>query len=174
MLAAHGQWQRIQKERASIAELPVAQLTAMLGNIHRDPKKGEPFNAMQFCLFREQDSEEQVLPPVVAAVALELRHEQRCPPLLLTIWPQILASVQQDVKVPEVRALKSDDEAVWVLAPTWEGKHCRGALVLVKGQISGTMLLRELDRPLMTHHLQIPSRHGFGWLEAGLLLLSET
>lgn len=152
----------------------MAQLSALLANINRDPKKGEPFNALQFCLFREREQEEQVLPPVVAAVALELRHEQRCPPLLLTIWPQLLASVQQGVKSPEVRALKSDDDAVWVLAPSWDGKHCRGALVLVKGQISGTVLLRDLDRPLISHHLQIPARTGFGWLEAGLLLLSES
>lgn len=152
----------------------MAQLSALLANVNRDPKKGEPFNTLQFCLFREREPEVQILSPVVAAIALALRHEQQCPPLLLTIWPEILASVQQGVKIPEVRALRSDDNAVWVIAPSWEGQHCRGGLVLVKGQISGTVLLRDVDRPLMSHHLQIPSRAGFGWLEAGLLLLTET
>mgnify|MGYP006271788763 CR=1 FL=1 len=142
-----------------------------MANINRDPKKGEPFTAVQFCLYREQERSTEVLSAEVAAVALALRHDGRCPPLLLTAWPEILASAKSGVQ-PKLRALHSDDDAVWVLAPTWEGRHCRGGLVLVDGQISGTVHLRELDRPLMVHRLQLPQRKAFGWLEAGLLLLA--
>jgi hypothetical protein len=77
--------------------------------------------------------------------------------------------------MPEVRALHSDDEAVWVLAPVWEASGIRGGLVLVRGQISGVTVLRDMDRPLLTYQLQVPQRPGFGWIEAGcLLLLVET
>jgi len=44
--------------------------------------------------------------------------------------------------------------------------------VLVRGQISGTTTLRDLDRPLLTHRLMVPTRPGFGWIEAGCLLLT--
>jgi hypothetical protein len=84
----------------------------------------------------------------------------------------VLASAADGTRMPEVRALHSDDDAVWVLAPVWEATGIRGGLVLVKGQISGSVLLRDLDRPLLTHQLQLPERPGFGWIEAGCLLLS--
>jgi hypothetical protein len=45
-------------------------------------------------------------------------------------------------------------------------------LVLVKGRISGPVRLRDVDRPLLTHDLVLPERPGFGWLEAGLLLVA--
>lgn len=174
MLDAHQQWVRQQRDAAAIAELPVAQLTALMANINRDPKKTEAFTALQFCLYRESDRSDEVFSPAVAAVALALRHEDQCPALLLAVWPQILASARPEATMPEVRALHSDDGAVWVLAPTWEGQHCRGGLVAVKGQISGPILLRDLDRPLLIHRLQLPQRSGFGWLEAGMLLLAES
>lgn len=143
-----------------------------MANINRDPKKGEPFTALQFCLYRETEKANDQLSAEVAAVALELRHEGLCPPLLLTAWREVLDSAKPGIKVPSVRALRSDDGAVWVLAPVWEGTHCRGGLVVVDGQISGTISLRELDRPLLVHRLQLPARQAFGWLESGLLLLA--
>lgn len=162
----------MQKDQASLHELPVAQLTALMANINRDPKKGEPFTALQFCVYRDDERSSDQLSPEVAAVALELRHEGLCPPLLLTAWKEILASAKPGIQRPAVRALRSDDDAVWVLAPSWEGQHCRGGLVVVNGQISGTVVVRELDRPLLVHRLQLPERKAFGWLEAGLLLLA--
>jgi len=165
---------RIRRDQAATQELPVAQLAAMLANIHRDSKKqAKPFALLDFCLFRENDQPDDTLSAEVAAVALDLRHEGRCPALLLTIWPQVLAAAAEGTKMPSVRALHTADDAVWVLAPKWEGPHVRGGLVLVRGQISGSVVLRELDRPLLTHRLKLPSRQGFGWLETGLLLVSE-
>lgn len=156
----------------ALRELPVAQLAALTANINRDPAKSKPFEAADFCLFRDESNRapEAVFSPEVAAVALELRHQQRAPSLLLTVWPQVLASSQTPAKVPKVRALRSDDDAVWVLAPQWEGRNIRGGLVLVRGAISGTLHLRDLDRPLLTYDVVIPRRPDFGWIEAGTLL----
>jgi len=49
----------------------------------------------------------------------------------------------------------------------------RGGLVAVRGQLSGRIVLRELDRPLIRHAVRLPARKGFGWLEADLLLAGE-
>ncbi len=174
VLEAWRELQRIHRRQAQLRELPVAQLIALTANINRDSKKHpKPFGLTDFCLFQTQEQADDVLTPQVAAVALALRHEDRCPPLLLAAWPQVLAAVKEGTSMPERRALHSDDEAVWILAPQWEGPNCRGGLVLVRGQISGTITVRDLDRPLMVHRLVLPQRPGFGWLEAGLLLLGE-
>ena len=167
--------QRIRRDAAALAEMPVAQLSALTGNINRDPKKGKPFTAIDFCMFREAERADEAFTPEVAEVALALKHDDTYPQLLLAVWPQILASAKPGTKVPEVRALRSDDEAVWVLAPRWEGRNCRGGLVLVRGRVSGQVTLRDLDRPLVRHRFQLPERPGFGWIEAGhLLVAAET
>jgi hypothetical protein len=173
VLAAYEELQQIQRQQAAINELGVAQLTALMANVNRDPAKTQPFATEQFCFFREQQEAADGLSPEVAAVALALRHEDRCPPLLLTIWPDILKASKTTARPPAVRALRSDDDAVWVLAPRWEGRNVRGGLVVVRGQLSGRIVLRELDRPLIRHEVRLPQRKGFGWLEADLLLAGE-
>lgn len=173
-LAAHEELQKIQREQAALAELPIAQLAAMTANINRDPAKSQPFSTEQFCFFREQQRPDDALSPEVAAVALALRHEGRCPPLVIAAWPKVLEASTGAARMPEVRALVSEDEAVWVLAPRWETGNIRGGLVAVRGRHSGTVELRELDRPLIRHRLKLPSRQGFGWLEADLLLMTAT
>ena len=139
MLQAYEQLQDIRREQAAIAELPVAQLTALMANVNRDPSKGQPFTTEQFCFFREPSKPEGSLSAEAAAVALALRHEGRCPPLVIAAWSLVLESGQQAVPLPPVRALHSDDDAVWVLAPRWESANVRGGLVAVRGQISGTV-----------------------------------
>jgi hypothetical protein len=167
--------QRIRRDAAALAEISVAQLSALTANINRDPKKGKPFTALDFCMFREAERDESAFTAEVAEIALALKHEDNYPPLLLAVWPQILASAKPGTRVPEVRALRSDDENVWVLAPKWEGRHCRGGLVLVRGRLSGEITLRDVDRPLVRHRFQLPERPGYGWIEAGhLLLAAET
>lgn len=172
MLQAWRELQRIRREQAQLQEMPIAQLAALLANINRDPKKGKPFSLQDFQLFAQEQKAERRLSAEVAAVALALKHDDKAPPLLVSCWNEVLASAADGTRMPQVRALHSDDEAVWVLAPVWEATGIRGGLVLVKGRISGTVLLRDLDRPLLTHHLQLPERPGFGWIEAGCLLLS--
>lgn len=152
----------------------MAQLTALMANVNRDPKKSQPFSTEQFCFFRETAKPQGNLSAEAAAVALALRHEGRCPPLVIAAWPEVLEAAKQPVSVPSLRALHSDDGAVWVLAPRWESGHCRGGLVAVRGKIGGTVELRELDRPLIRHRLRLPDRPGYGWLESDLLLVTET
>lgn len=173
MLKAHQELQQIQREAAAVAELPIAQLTALMANINRDPKQGKPFSTEQFCFYREAP-EPEGLSAETAAVALALRHEGRCPPLVIAAWPQVLEAATEATRLPEVRALVSDDEAVWVLAPRWEAGNIRGGLVAVRGRHAGVMELRELDRPLIRHRLKLPERPGFGWLEADLLLVAAS
>lgn len=172
MLAAYDELLQIQRQQAAVMELPIAQLTALTANINRDPKKGQPFDTEAFCFFRERPPADGISGDV-AAVALALRHEQRCPLLVISIWPDILAASKTPAQMPSVRALHSDDDAVWVLAPAWEGSNIRGGLVTVRGQISGLVALRELDRPLIRHVVRIPPRATFGWVEANLLLAGE-
>lgn len=170
VLKAHAELHRIRRDRAALDELPTAQLAALLGNINRDPSKGEPFTTSSFCLFAER-KQEAPFAPEVAAVALALRHEEKAPPLLLGVWPQVLESSKDGVEPPKIRALSSDDESVWILAPSWERRNIRGGLVLVRGRVSGPMSLRDIDRPLMRYCVELPERKGFGWIEADLLLM---
>lgn len=164
--------QRLRREEAAMAELPIANLAALTGNINRDPKKGKPFSAADFALFREAERPKAVLPPEVAAVALALRHEDVAPPIVLAAWPEILASATETAAVPSVRALRSDDSNVWVLAPAWEGRNVRGGLVAITASAHGRIVMRDIDRPLATYVLQVPQRPHAAWLEGGLLLVA--
>lgn len=158
-------------DAAAIAELPQAQMMALTANLNRDSKrKPEPFKAVDFCCYRERERPEDSFTPEVAAVALDLKAENKYPALLLTVWPQILASAQTGVAAPEPRAYRTDDGAAWVLAPSWEGQNCRGGLVLVRGVVHGEVTVRDIDKPLLTHQLVLPERLGAGWIEAGCLL----
>ena len=163
--------QKLKREEMALQELPIASLCALTANISRDPKKGKPFAPADFALFREREERTAQLSPEVAAVALALRHEDKAPPILLTAWTEVLASATESAQVPPVRALRSDDGRVWVLAPSWEGRNIRGGLVAVRS-VDGPVLVRDIDRPLATYVLQVPKRPLAGWLEAGLLLVS--
>lgn len=173
VLKAYDELQQIQREAAATAELSTAQLTALMANINRDSKV-PPFTTEQFCFFRGDSTKDTAFTPEVAAVALQLRHEGTCPPMVIAAWSEVLEAAKRTVQVPKVRALVSKDQAVWVLAPRWEGANVRGGLVAVRGQIAGTVELSELDRPLIKHRLKLPSRQGFGWLEADLLLVAAS
>lgn len=165
--------QRIKKEHAHLAELPTAQLVQMTANMNRDTKKvPKPYSLKDFVLFSKQRESQAQLGPEVSAVAMALRREDRAPRLLVTVWPQIIQSLNAEARVPEVRALASDDDSVWILCPVREGDHIRGGLVLVDGRISGPIVVRDIDRPLIRHKLEVPFRPGFGWVEARLLMVT--
>ncbi len=163
--------QKLKREEMALQELPVASLSALTANINRDPKKGKAFAPADFALFREREAQQAQLSPEVAAVALALRHEDQAPPVLLAAWTEVLASATESAQVPPVRALRSDDGRVWVLAPSWEGRNIRGGLVMTTGCAHGTVTLRDIDRNLATYAVQVPKRPLAGWLEAGLLLV---
>lgn len=151
-------------------ELPQAQFQALFANANRDPQKTRPFHTEDFCFFREKQQNESNFPPVVAAIALALRHEKRCPELLVSCWQQVLEAATTEAKLPETRAYKSDDDKVWVLAPAWEKSNIRG-FVIVDGRKIGETVVRDIDRPLLTYKVIVPPRKGAAWIEAGLLLL---
>ena len=174
MLTAWKHQQRIRREQAALAELPIAALQALTANINRDPKKSKPFTAMDFAMYRERNRDDETgLPSDVAAVALALRHENKASPILLAAWPAILKAATTEAKMPDVRALRSDDENVWVLCPRWEGSNIRGGLVAVSACKHGSIKLRDIDRPLASYTVNVPHRQLAGWLEAGLLLVTE-
>lgn len=171
MLAAWRALHQIHRDQAALHELPIAVLSSLTANLNRDSKrKPEPFKPDDFCCYRQDQKPEEAFPPVVGSVAMDLRAEGRAPKLLVACWPQILQAAKAQAPTPEVRAFASDDDTVWVLAPAWEGRNCRGALVLVQGRISGPITVRDIDRPLITHSFELPQREGFGWIEAGHLL----
>lgn len=173
MLQAWKALQKLRRDELALQELPLASAQALFANANRDPKRGKPFTPSDFCLFRQKEQSEAKLTPEVAAVALALRHEGIAPPIVLAAWPEVLASANTHATPPSVRALRSDDQRVWVLCPAWEGQNIRGGLVAVHGA-AGCVTVRDIDRPLATYQVKLPSRRQAGWLESGLLLLSET
>lgn len=172
VLKAWRELQRLKREEAALHELPTANLAALTANINRDPNKGKAFSANDFVVFREAEQPKAQLLPEVAATVLALRHEDKAPPILLAVWPQILASANGSAEPPSVRALRNDDGSVWIVAPAWEGRHCRGGLVAVTAFTHGRVTLRDIDRPLATYALQVPQRPHAAWLEGGLLLMA--
>lgn len=172
MISAWGHLQRIKKEEASITEMPLAQLTALTANINRDSKKApKPFGVEDFCLFADKNRKNDQFPPEAAAIALQLRHEGECPEALIGCWQAVLSAAQQTTKLPDVRVLWSDDRAVAILAPVWEGKNIRGTLV-VSSMVDGPVVLRDRDRPLLTYTVRVPARPHFAYVSAGELLLA--
>ena len=173
MLRAWRQLHRIRREQAALLELPQAQHMALLANINRDPKKSKPFCAADFALFQPPKADEAKLPAAVVSTALALRHEGHLPEMLMAAWPQVVAGMNDAAASPSIRALRSDDNEVWVLAPTWEGRNIRAGLVAVGRYLNAPVLVRDLDRPLLTYTLRFPDRKLAGYLESGLLLVSE-
>lgn len=172
MIRAWRHLQRIKKENAALTEMPIAQLTALTANINRDSKKApKPFAVEDFCLFAERNRKSDQFPPEAAAIALALRRDGECPDALIACWPEVLAAANESSSVPSVQVLWSDDRAVAILAPTWEGKNIRGTLV-VSAMVSGTVVLRDRDRPLLTYCVVIPPRQHFAYVAAGELVLA--
>lgn len=162
---------RIRRVRASMYELPIAQLTALTANLHR--KTAEAFKLQDFLLLNDyQSAKPAAFSAEVAAVALQLKADDNYPPLLLTVWNEILASTDDDTEPPPTLAYHDDAKRVWVLAPRWESRNVRGGLVLVQGAISGEITLRDMQRPLLTYKFHLPHREGFGWIESDMLLIS--
>lgn len=172
VLRAWKELRRLKREDAGRVDVIVAQLVALTANLNRDSKKvPKPFRLEDFCLFRERPKDDAAISAVAAAIAMDLHAEGRCPPLLIAAWPQVLAALKEGTATPAIRALHSNDDSVWILAPKWEGRHIRGALVAVRGRFTAPVRVRDVDRPLNVYDVKIPEREGFGWLESGCLLL---
>lgn len=158
---------KLERQRAHLAEVPIVRVWASWINGYR--KEGTPaLEPADLYAFGEPKAAR--ISAEVAAVVMELHHEQKAHPLLLTVWNDVTAAAQDGAKVPEVRALRSDDQTVWIVAPRWEGGACRAGLVAVGTYLSGEVLVRDLDRPLLSYRLVLPEREGCGWVATGELL----
>ena len=168
-----GAWRKLNKirrDQAAMQELPHAQFQALFANTNRDPNKGKPFTAEDFCIFNRKKDDSELIPADVAGVIMALRHEKLCPAILLNCWSQVLAAAPSGGKLPQVRALKSDADQIWIIAPKWEGSKIRG-FISVDGVIRGDVLVRDIDRQLLTYKVKIPPRDAAAWIEGDLLLL---
>lgn len=158
---------QIRKQQAHLNEIPIVRVWASWLNGYR--KEGAP-PLKEEDLYAFGEPKAARISPEVAAVVMELQHEQKAHPLLLTVWDEVTKAASEHVKVPEVRALRSDDLQVWIVAPQWEGTACRAGLVAVGTHLSGEVLVRDMDRPLLTYRLVVPERQGCGWVATGELL----
>jgi len=175
VLNSHAQVQSIKLKQLQEFDLPFARFQSLFFNSKRDSKT-KPFEFDTFLTYRapNQDTSKQIT-AATAAVLLSLQAEEHLHPLLLACWQDVLSSATEHEPMPDVRALVSEDEQVWVIAPQWEGANIRG-LVCVGDYIHGPILLRDIDRSLMTYKLNLPHRPAAaaGWLESGLLLVPAT
>ena len=146
--------QEIKRDDAAMRELPIAQLATLTANINRDSKKGKPFNIHDFTLFHERDLTEG-FPADAAMVAVALRRERKLPDVLIGVWPQLINAAKEGHKMPEVRALVSDDLTVGLLAPKPNGKDWSGLLAVSQHPPDGWVVLRDIDRPLLTYRLRL-------------------
>jgi hypothetical protein len=144
-------------------------LASLYANANRDVKRQtKPYKHTDFSFFAREEQPADYLDPKVIAVALSLDNEGISPPLLTAVWDKIVK--REPGAMPNQRALKSDCGRLWIIAPTWEGKSCRGGLVLMRGKPDPVMRVRDIDRRLMYYDLKLPERKGFGWIEGGQLL----
>jgi hypothetical protein len=161
----------IRRQQAHLAEVPIVRVWASWLNGYR--KEGTPpLEPSELYAFGEPKASR--ISADVAAVIMELQHEQKAHPLLLTVWEDVTKAASENAKVPETRALHSDDRQVWIVAPRWEGAACRAGLAAVGSELSGEVLVRDLDRPLLTYRLVLPDQQGCGWVATGLLLAPAT
>lgn len=174
VLKAWSELQEQQRQQLHLNGLATAELTSLLFNINRDPKKSKQTSRDDWALFAkppEDDSNE--LPPVVAHVCIALRHEGLLPPMLVAIWRDVLKRSIEPAELPEVRALSNEERTVVVIAPQWEGSNLRGFLA-AKGQTPGAVVaLSDVDRPLMRYSLRLPERLQPVHFEAAVLLLNQ-
>jgi hypothetical protein len=171
-MAAFHALHQLERQDAARNELAIAQLTTLTANLNRDPKhRPEPFKLLDFCLFR-QEEEDDGFPPEAAAVAVALQATRSLPSVLQGAWPAIAAAAPKCKKVPQLRAFRSDDSAVWLLAPVAEGRNWRGLLAVGEPRY-GRMQLRDIDRPLCTWTVNLPRKPHWSYIEAGVLVLVE-
>jgi len=160
---------RMRLEAAAVAEAPVLRLTWLFAMANRaenhEPKEDD------YRIFRVPSDQDDVgIAPVAAAAVLSLHAEQKLPSYGYGCWFDVVKAAKTDVQPPEVRALLGDGCDVLVVAPMWQGEHIRGGLVMVGGQFSGAVTLRDIDRPLLSYRVELPKEPAAGWIRAGLLL----
>ena len=153
----------------------MAQFQALFANANRD-SKSKPFSPEDFQIYKPRTAHQGAgLTPATGAALIALHADGLLHPLLMACWADALSATSAGTPTPAIRALANEERSVWVIAPEWEGDKVR-ALVCVTDYIHGPVLVRDIDRRLVTHTLQIPRRDSApgGWIEAGHLLVPAT
>lgn len=164
----------MQLIEAAIAEAPVLRNTYLLALINR--KEGSAVKEDDFRIYKPlvsaQSDANNGISPSTAAAMLSLANEGLCPPYMLGAWQEVQRIAEKSpARCPDVRALVSDCGNVAVIAPTFANGNIRGGLVGTGAHISGEILLRDIDRKLLTYKVKIPERQSAGWIQASTLLI---
>jgi hypothetical protein len=159
----------IQRQRADMAELPIARLMALYANAHL-PEKRKPFDVDQFRVFMPQVETPGVMTATAAAAVLSLLRDEKLPPMLAAVMPEVEAAARPGIEPPGVRAMRSEDDSLWLVAPVWEGASIRAGIAGSSFSAKRTVLIHDVDRPILTYLVTVPAFSGAGWVEAGILL----
>ena len=95
------------------------------------------------------------------------------PGVLVGVWPQLIEAAKGGGELPQTRALISDDNSVALLAPKPEGKHWRGLLAVSQYPPKGEVVLRDLDRPLLTYPVRLGATEHSSFVSDGELVLAS-
>jgi len=171
-MSAWRSWQRIKKERIQLAEMPIAHLAALTANINRDTeKRSDPYTMRDFLLFADPEKGGQGrLGAATAEAMLDLRRRRLLPDHMIAAWAEVLKSARPGTALPECKALASECDGVWAVNPRVERDGFRCGLVGVHGVIRGPVVVKDVDRPLITYTLQVPPRNAAGWMAHDLWL----
>ena len=172
VMSAWRNLQRIKKEQVQLLEMPVAALMALTANINRDSEKRRaPFEMKDFLLFADQSKTEGgKLTAETAEAVQDLRRRRLLPEFALAAWPEVLKSLRQGAKVPEVKALRSECGSVWLINPVKEKGGLRCGLACVHGVVRGKVRVQDIDRLLIWHTVVLPARDAAGWMAHDLFV----
>lgn len=158
--------QRLKRERLRLYEMPIAVLTTLMANINRDSEKWpEPFVMQDFLLFADKEKAAKGrLSPATAEAMLDLRRRRLLPDHMIAAWSEVLKSAQKGTRLPDCKAMASRCGGVWLINPRRERDGFRCGLVGIHGVIRGRVVVSDVDRPLISHTVEIPARNAAGWM----------
>jgi hypothetical protein len=115
------------------------------------------------------------IPPKAAAAVLALANRGQCPSYVLGAWGDVQAVAnRRPMDPPGCLMLQSENGMLTVVAPEFLPQGIRGGLVAAGEALSGEVVLRDPERPLLSWTVVVPERQGAGWIEAQMLLLTAT
>ncbi|MBD2018665.1 hypothetical protein H6F43_00510 [Leptolyngbya sp. FACHB-36] len=135
---------KLRQEELHMAELGIAQLCALFVNANRDPKKGEPAKAKDFCHFTPKESEIQINGAACDAF-FSLAPDEKLPAWALALAPvDKLKAQRKNRPAPKPRAWASEDEVLLIL-PRVKGDRAVCSLAFVGENVSGLVTLADVD-----------------------------
>lgn len=133
---------RIHREELHSEELGIAGLTALMVNINRDPKKGEPVSREDFFNFKPQKEEEKISPQAADAF-FSLSMDSTMPFWVPSLAPvEKLRACRAHGAFPYPRVWMNDD--VFLVLPTLTGDRVKFAFGVIRGG-GGTITVEDPD-----------------------------